>query len=107
MPPLLLKPDRRRECAPAAARSGVSHSSGRYSSAPRHQARTPVHSAAVTATWQLAILPSAPQYLPRDADRVRALFRKARAVENQHAAAFGDDRAQPPPDAVGVPRARA
>ena len=41
---------------------GVSHSSGRYSVAPSSHARTPVHSATVTAVWQFAILPRAPQY---------------------------------------------
>jgi hypothetical protein len=40
----------------------VSHASGRYNAAPSIQARTPVHSAAVTATWQLATLPNVPQY---------------------------------------------
>ena len=38
------------------------HASGRYSTAPIGQVRPPAHSAAVTATWQLATLPSAPQY---------------------------------------------
>jgi hypothetical protein len=42
--------------------SGVSHSSGRYNAAPSIHARTPVHNAAVTATWQLATLPKVPQY---------------------------------------------
>ena len=41
---------------------GVSHSSGRYNVAPSSHARAPVHSATVTAVWQLAILPRAPQY---------------------------------------------
>src|SRR5258706_14797704 len=36
--------------------------SGRYSKAPSGQARAPVHNAAVTATWQFATLPKAPQY---------------------------------------------
>ncbi len=40
----------------------VSHASGRYSVAPSSQARVPVHSATVTAVWQFAILPRAPQY---------------------------------------------
>ena len=34
--------------------------SGRYNSAPSSHARTPVHNAAVTATWQFAIFPSVP-----------------------------------------------
>ena len=93
----------RQESARAARASGVSHSSGRYSAAPSTRPRTPVHSAAVTATWQFAILPSAPQVLARHADRRRALFRKARPVEDQHPAALGQHRPQPPPDAVGVP----
>jgi hypothetical protein len=40
----------------------VSHDSGRYNAAPSIQARAPVHSAAVTATWQLATFPRLPQY---------------------------------------------
>ena len=42
--------------------AGVSHDSGRYNAAPSIHARAPVHNATVTAVWQLAILPSAPQY---------------------------------------------
>jgi hypothetical protein len=41
---------------------GVSHDSGRYNVAPSIHARAPVHKATVTAVWQLAILPRAPQY---------------------------------------------
>jgi len=41
---------------------GISHSSGRYNVAPNSHARVPVHNATVTAVWQLAILPRAPQY---------------------------------------------
>ena len=76
---------------------------GRYNSAPIIQARAPVHSAAVTATWQFAILPSAPQVLTRHADRVRALLGKAGAVDDQHAPALGQHLEQPSPDPVGVP----
>src|SRR5262245_26367606 len=36
------------------------HACGKYSNAPSNHARVPVQSAAVVATWQLAILPSAP-----------------------------------------------
>ena len=42
--------------------STVSHDAGTYNAAPSIQACTPVHSAAVTATWQLATLPNVPQY---------------------------------------------
>ena len=59
--PLLLKPHRAGIRASCRA-SGVSHASGRYSAAPSIQARMPVQSATVTATWQLATLPSVPQY---------------------------------------------
>jgi hypothetical protein len=56
----------------AAQRAGsLVHASGRYNAAPMGHARWPVHSAAVTATWQLATLPSAPQYCratPTDCD---------------------------------------
>src|SRR5919199_954897 len=38
------------------------HDCGRYNNAPSNHARDPVQSAAVTATWQFAILPRAPQY---------------------------------------------
>ena len=44
-----------------------------------------------------------PTVLARDADRMRALFREARAVDDQHAAALGQHLEQPPPDPVGVP----
>jgi hypothetical protein len=42
----------------AAARRSASsiQDCGRYSTAPTNHARVPVHSAAVTATWQFAIL---------------------------------------------------
>ena len=54
---------RGRETAPCARRAGsCAQATGRYSVAPSSQARTPVQSATVTATWQLATLPSAPQY---------------------------------------------
>ena len=78
--------------------SGVSHDSGRYNAAPSIHAWAPVHKATVTAVWQLAILPSAPQVLPRDADRVRPLLGKARAIENEDARAIGNRGAQVPPD---------
>ena len=42
--------------------------------------------------------------LARDADRLRALFGKARRVENQHAFAVRDHRSQLPPDAGDIPR---
>ena len=87
-------------------RSGVSHSSGRYNIAPTHQARRPVQSAAVVATWQLAILPNAPQYCRIVADRVGPLLRETRAIEDQDAATLGNDRPQPPPHPLGAPRAR-
>ena len=50
---------------------GVSHASGRYNVAPSSHARTPVHRATVTAVWQLATFPRAPQYCratPTEAD---------------------------------------
>ena len=75
-----------------------------YKAAPTIHARTPVHSAAVTATWQLATLPSVPQVLPGDGDRAPTLFGKARPVENQHAAPLGNHRPQLPPHAFGTPR---
>ena len=84
--------------------AGVNHDSGRYNVAPSIHARAPVHNATVTAVWQLAILPSAPQVLPRHADRVGPLLRKARAVENEDARAIGNRRAQVAPHGVGRPR---
>ena len=60
--PFLLKLHRRPECAHGAVGRAVNQASGRYRLAPTIHARVPVHSAAVTATWQLAILPSVPQY---------------------------------------------
>ena len=41
--------------------------------------------------------------LPRHPDRVRPLFRKARAIENQDPAPFRNDGAQPAPDPLGIP----
>ena len=66
-PPFLFEPHApgMRACC---RRSRVSHPCGRYNSAPSSHARTPVHSAAVTAIWQLPILPSVP-ILPLDAHR--------------------------------------
>ena len=83
--------------------SGVSHSSGRYSAAPSIQARTPVQSAAVPATWQLATLPSVPQDWTRHGHGASALLGETRAIGNQHAGALGDHGAQLPPDAFGAP----
>ena len=42
--------------------------------------------------------------LARNGHRPAALFRKTRAVENQHAAALGDHRPQLTPHALGAPR---
>ena len=42
--------------------------------------------------------------LPRHADRVRTLFREARLVEDQDALALRQDRPQPFPQPLGVPR---
>ena len=83
---------------------GVSHSSGRYNVAPNSHARVPVHNATVTAVWQLAILPRAPQYWRATPTEAVPLFGKTRPVENQHAGALRDARAQPFPDRLGVPR---
>ena len=49
-------------------------------------------------------LPRAPQVLARDTHRVRPLFRKARAVEDQHTATLGQYVQQTTPDPVGIPR---
>ena len=56
--------------------SSVSHSWGIYNAAPSIHARTPVQSAAVTATWQLATLPSVPQYCRATATERRPCFGK-------------------------------
>jgi hypothetical protein len=45
-----------------------------------------------------------PTVLTGHAHRVRSLFRKAGAIEDQDTASFGHDRAQPAPHAFGVPR---
>ena len=58
----------------------------------------------MVATWQLAIFPKAPQYLTRRPHRMGAGFRKAGAIENQHATTLGNDLAHATPDPVGVPR---
>ena len=42
--------------------------------------------------------------LARDPDRVRALLRETRAVDDHQPLAFGQHRPQAPPDAVGAPR---
>ncbi len=83
---------------------GVSHASGRYRRAPSSHACRPVHSATVTAVWQFAILPSAPQVLAGDAHRRGPLLRKARPVEDQDPRPIGHDLAEPLPDRLGVPR---
>ena len=76
---------RRRESARASAARGVSHASGRYNVAPSIHARVPVHSATVTAVWQFAILPRAPQYCRATPTEAGPLFGKAGAVEDQDA----------------------
>ena len=45
-----------------------------------------------------------PTVLARHPDRRGPLFGKTRAVEDEDAAAFGQHRSQPPPDAVRLPR---
>ena len=93
----------RRNLRRAAAPPASAIPPARYNAAPSIQARTPVHSAAVTATWQLATLPKRAAVLPRDGDRASALLGKTRAVENQHAAALRNHRAELSPDALGAP----
>ena len=80
------------------------HDCGRYNNAPSNHARVPVQSAAVTATWQLAILPRAPQYWRATPTRVGPLFRKTGAIEDQHPATLGQHVQQATPDPVGIPR---
>ena len=60
--PFLLEARPSAECARAAAARASATPPADTSCAPSIQARAPVQSAAVTATWQLAILPSVPQY---------------------------------------------
>ena len=102
--PLRLPADTRPECGRACAASGVSHDSGRYNVAPSIHARAPVHNATVTAVWQLAILPSAPQYCRATPTECGPCFGKARAVENEDARAIGNRGAQVAPHGVGRPR---
>ena len=91
----------RNPCA-RCARPGVSHDSGRYSAAPSIHARAPVHNATVTAIWQLAILPSAPQYCratptecgPCLGKLVPSRIRTPRAIGNRRRAAAAT-RARP------------
>ncbi len=52
----------------------------------------------------MPIFPSAPQYLPLHARRLRALLREPGVVERQDAGPDRHDRAQLRPDARGVPR---
>ena len=98
LPPLLLEPHARRNAA-AIALSRRRHPSGKYSCAPTSHACTPVHSAAVTATWQLPILPERARVLPLHADRRVPLLGKARAIEHEHARPGGNRGAQLPPQA--------
>ena len=83
--PLLLEADARRESGRGRAAPASATLCGRYSCAPTSQACTPVHSAAVTATWQLPILPSVPEYWRCTPTDARPLLGKAGAVEHQHA----------------------
>jgi hypothetical protein len=62
VPPLFLKRDARGLRATARRVASSIHPFGRYNTAPSSHAGVPVQSAAVVATWQLAILPRAPQY---------------------------------------------
>ena len=72
---------------PAAAQRAASsvHDAGRYRSNASGHVRPSAINALDTATWQLPILPSAPQYLPLHAGRLRALLREARVVEREDA----------------------
>ena len=102
MPPFLLKRDGRRD-ARADARLGRQPLLGEI----QHRAQKPGahpgperHRCGDLAIGDLA---QRATVLPRRAHRMWAMFRKARPVENQHAAALGNDLSQATPEAVGVP----
>ena len=109
--PAATSPERRprRECAPLARRAGsLVHASGRYSKAPIGHARWPVHSAAVTATWQFATLPKRAAVLPRRrrpnaAPTWGSSFRRG----SECPCAPAVTRPQPPPHAPRPPTAHA
>ena len=70
---------------------------GRYSSQLVGQTNVGPINAVDHADLTIARLAERAAVLPFDADRLRALFRKARIVDRQDAAAVGHQRAQPRP----------
>ena len=93
------------ESAPSARRAAsVVHASGRYSAAPIGHARWPVQSAAVTATWQFATLPSAPQYCRATPTECGPDLGKLVSSRIRMPVRSGVTRPQPPPDHLGLPR---
>ena len=103
--PFLLKRDgrgnpRRR----ARASDRVVHASGRYSKAPMGHARCPVQSAAVTATWQFATLPSAPQYCRATPTECGPDFGKLVSSRIRIPVRSGMTAPQTPPHDLGIPR---
>jgi hypothetical protein len=101
--PFFLKPDRVRNARlpPCARRHPFLRQIEHRAEAPRPHAGPERGRHRDLAIGDLA---QRPTVLPRDADRRWPLFGKARAVEDQHAAAFGEHGAQPTPDAVRIPR---
>ena len=102
-PPFLLEPQRRRNLR-ALSRLGRQPRLGqiqRGAEHPRLHARPQRRGHGDLAIGDLA---QGPAVLPGDRHRASALLRKAGPVENQHARALGDRRAQLPPQALGAPR---
>ena len=67
-------------------------------------ARWPAQSAAVTATWQLATLPSAPQYWRATPTEWGPDFGKLVSSRIRMPGALRDHAPQPPPHDLGIPR---
>ena len=68
------------------------------------QARRPVHSAAVTATWQFATLPSAPQYCRATPTECGPGFGKLVSSRIRIPLRSGSHGPQTTPDGLGIPR---
>ena len=103
MAPFLLKLDRRRNPRPLAL-GGCQprvREIQRCAQTPRANAGPERHRRGDLAIGDLA---QRAAVLSGRADRRRTLLGKTGAVENQDAAAFGNDRAQATPDPLGVPR---
>ena len=93
-----------RESVPAPAGAGSATPRADTASRPAATPARPVHSATVTAVWQFAILPRAPQYCRATPTEAVPCFGKLVPSRIRTPRALRHPRAQPLPHRLGVPR---